>query len=549
MAIETLPSGSAGAAIDPMIAFAQEFTECYRAHAGAHRAVREAMCLRVQFPRLLRDLAGEDTFAGRVPKPSLVAFSHHIWGTFPERTSAGKQGGYCFDFGASARAGQTEAERAIVAELEAFWATECGNAKFRAKWDSEMHTYVQFAPSDTPTGHLPGGGFMVGGGSNGCSITLEFGRLLGGGIPGLVALVEAKRASVHAAGGDTGFHDGLALALQLLIDVCAHYERQARDLAASAADAATRERMSALAEVMAAITQRPPRTLREALQLAWIYTIVNADLAEFPRFDELFGGFYAHDVDSGACTPQEADELLAALWRHMARDGSPFSDRIVVGGRGRVNERDADRLALAVLRTARAHRDVTPQFTMRHCQGQAPELMAAALDALGDGCSFPLLYNDDAILPGVERSLNVSPETALRYHPFGCGEYTLAGGSPTPILVGFNVPKALEAVLHNGRNVHGELIGLTTGELGEFDTFERLYNAFEQQVAFALGLAAKTYRRVYAALAEECSFLLASLLTDDCLERGRAALDGGLHRMGACVVGQGYTNTADALTA
>ncbi|MBI5834493.1 MAG: pyruvate formate-lyase, partial [Armatimonadetes bacterium] len=47
----------------------------------------------------------------------------------------------------------------------------------------------------------------------------------------------------------------------------------------------------------------------------------------------------------------------------------------------------------------------------------------------------------------------------------------------------------------------------------------------------------------------ECSFLLASLLTDDCLERGRAALDGGLHRMGACVVGQGYTNTADALTA
>ena len=72
-------------------------------------------------------------------------------------------------------------------------------------------------------------------------------------------------------------------------------------------------------------------------------------------------------------------------------------------------------------------------------------------------------------------SMNVPYEDAVDYAPIGCGEMVIAGksiGSPNST---FRMLKGLEAALHNGRDgISGAMVGIPTGEIEEFDTFEKL---------------------------------------------------------------------------
>ena len=122
-------------------------------------------------------------------------------------------------------------------------------------------------------------------------------------------------------------------------------------------------------------------------------------------------------------------------------------------------------------------------MTLRFYDGQNPALMQKALDVLGEGRTYPMLYNDDVNVPAVQNAFGVSREEAEHYLPYGCGEYALdhiSFGSPN---CSFNLLKALEATLHNGRDGRtGEALGLALGEFRDFATFDDLFDAYKRQV-------------------------------------------------------------------
>jgi hypothetical protein len=81
-----------------------------------------------------------------------------------------------------------------------------------------------------------------------------------------------------------------------------------------------------------------------------------------------------------------------------------------------------------------------------------PRLYEKALEMLGDGATYPILYNDDVNIPAVRRAFQVDEQTASRYLPFGCGEYILYGQS-------FGTPSGAINLLHclNEMIASGEL--------------------------------------------------------------------------------------------
>ena len=466
------------------------------------------------------------------------------WAAYPGwrtgRKEEGKQGGYIVNFSSPEKFGKTAAEKDVLNQVADFWENECSVTKVKARWnqDEEIRT-------------LSGGHAQIAGTSVGFGVAPDLDRLLQRGIPGLIADVEARRREVAAGGaGDPEFLEGLRIALDVFVDVCRHYERQARGLAAATADAAEHARFEQLAQILSGLPEHAPRTFREAVQLYWLYTLV-ACMKHMDgwRIDGALGDFYARDLDQGVITEDEAMELLLALWRRFAETGETAVCRLMIGGKGRRNEANADRFALAAMEATRRHRQVTPQLTLRFYEGQNPELLHRAFDVIGETGVYPMLYNDDVVIPGVAQSLGVSETTAQRYHPFGCGEYMLAGCSPSILDSGWSVPKTLEAALHDGMTCDGQPIGPRTGAVTSFATYEDLYAAFQHQVRFAADMAARTYKAVCDTHAKNNAFLFASLLTDDCVARGRALLDGGVRYNGACEMGHGFTNAADSLTA
>ncbi len=344
------------------------------------------------------------------------------------------------------------------------------------------------------------------------------------------------------------FCAGLSAMLDVVYDVCRHYERQARALASDAVRAADRERLERIAAALRSIRRRAPRTFFEAAQLWWLYSVMTCGRhIEGWRIDEALGDFYAGDIDRGTLTEEQALAQVCGLWRIYHKHSDPAVSRAIVGGRGRRNEANANRFALAAMEATRKLRQVIPQLTLRFYDGQDPALVAKAYDVIGEGCTYPMLYNDDVNVPGVAQALNVAVPDAERYYPLGCGEYMIGGASPSLLNVGWSLPKSLEAALFGGRGAKGEELGPEVPL--SLPAFEDLWRAFMLQVEHGVEFGARICEQNLVVGETDAPFLLASLLVDDCVERGRGVVQGGSRYIGSCIMAHGFSNAADALTA
>lgn len=520
----------------PVVAQASVFTEVYKQYRNEHVAVREAMCLKTQYPALMGEIAPGDLFAGSKAEDRITYLGTIWWAMFPDNRGPGKQGGYCFDFDALERYGHNPVNRAVLENLTEFWREECTWSKIRGQLDQDSLHYI-----------LEGG--QIAGGGCGFVVAPDLDRLLTRGIPGLLSDIAAREKQALKQGEDVGFLKGLALSIETLIDVCRHYQEQATLVAASSVGE-EKVRLQTIAATLDGIVEHAPGNLREAIQLLWLYCLLTSGMhPEAWRLDVALGDFYVRDLDEGTLTEEEAVALILGLWQKFTNNGSPAVCRVLIGGKGRRNEENADRFALAAMEATRRHYQVTPQLTLRFHEDQDPRLMSKAFDVLGEGCVFPMLYNDEVVVPGVAKALAVSEEEALNYHPLGCGEYMIAGSSPSLLNFVWSIPKSLEAAMGNGVDCTGKLLGPATGDTGTLTCFEDLYEAFLQQIGFAATLPAQIHAKNCEVLSRECSFLFASLLTDDCLKANRPLLDGGVRHKGACIMGHGFTNTADSLVA
>jgi pyruvate-formate lyase len=337
------------------------------------------------------------------------------------------------------------------------------------------------------------------------------------------------------------------MALDLLAEIMLEYAQQARSLAQSAADEWTEQEYLTIAGILEKLPSEKPASFREALQLHWLFALISGTV-NYGRMDVAMGDFLVADLDSGRLSQEGALALLQGLWRLMADRQIIYNSRVFIGGMGRRNVENADRFAMLAMEATRTVLEVEPQLTLRIHSGMDPALMDKALTVIGEGRTFPMLFNDDVNVPAVMNGFGVELEDAVRYLPYGCGEYALEGisfGSPN---CGFNLLKALEATLHQGCDaMTGKKIGLDLGPVEEFRTYQDLWQAYCIQVEFHLEKLADRHRLEYQAEAASAAFLFPSLLYADCIERGRSLVDGGVRFRGGVVETFSIVNTGDSL--
>jgi len=258
----------------------------------------------------------------------------------------------------------------------------------------------------------------------------------------------------------------------------------------------------------------------------------------------------ANDLDFGILTEESALNLLVAFWQAIADRHIFFNGRVIIGGKGRPSEANADRFALLAMEATRLVIETEPQLTLRFYKGQNPALMAKALDVIAEGRTYPMLYNDDVNIPAVASSFGVDEMEATNYVPYGCGEYGLdhrGFGSPN---CGFSLLKALEVTLNNGRDMlTNEELGLALGEFSSFETFDDLFAAYQKQIEHHLYHLAQRHALEYQAEHESAAFLYVSMLYDDCIATGSSLVNRGPAYTGGIVETFGMVNTADSLAA
>ena len=187
------------------------FTETYRQHLLDHPAIREAHCLRAQFPDLFDPIRPGDLFAGR---------THYLPVGFGLEDAAGGPVYYCYDSRILPELESLpEEEHQPILDMLDFWKTE---ATIAGKLIPRLSPHTLKATSNhiaEMMGRLSG-------------TLLDYQKLTRIGLPGLSAEIQAGRNQ----NGDLPLYTAMEMALSLLNDVVRSYQKQSRTLAASAPD-------------------------------------------------------------------------------------------------------------------------------------------------------------------------------------------------------------------------------------------------------------------------------------------------------------------------
>ena len=512
------------------------FTQAYRAAVKqyTHPAEIELAMLRAQYPAIMHPIEDNDVLAGRV-EFGLVGYGIQ-----------GQTGGtgYYID------------EPRVVQALE----FAEGNAKYR----EDLHDMLTFWKArntcnkvlrETPAAlraAIPTEQWKTEPVAASPIIRMagayiDFDKLVRVGVPGLRAELTALLDTAPAAGRDEVLLRCALGALDVLCGMLRFYETQAREKAADAPTPARRKEMEDLAAALHELPERAPTSLLAAMQLCWLYGVM-CPLVEFGRMDEYLGDLYCHDIDNGVITEAQALKMAQTYFYLIDALDDETDGRVIVGGYGRRNPENADRYCLVACEACRTVKEILPQFTLRFNKETPKVVWDAAMRCIGEGRTFPLLYNDEVLVPGVMKAFGVDRARAETYMPLGCGEIEFdhySFGSPNGSV---GTLKILELAVRGGYDpIAGGYLAPKTIPLAECKSYEQFLENYKTLLHYFIAAQAHYEKYLYESIGQLHPFLMVSMLYDGCMESGKALLNGGCQYLAGTMELYGNVNAANSL--
>ncbi|MCX7599731.1 MAG: pyruvate formate lyase family protein, partial [Armatimonadetes bacterium] len=348
-------------------------------------------------------------------------------------------------------------------------------------------------------------------------MVLDWHRLMREGLGGLHRFA-AHWAENHPTEHGRILAQAALTSLEGLQDYIRAYARAAAQAAES--DQLGERRRGELREAAALcehITTEPPATFREALQLFWFVFIY--DGADNPgRFDQHMWPFLRDDLAAGRLARAQARELLEDLW---VRFNEVRGWNMALGGQTSDGRDATNELTYLCLEVTERLRLPAPNVSVRVFSGSPDKLWRRAVEVIGRGTGMPAIYNDDVIVPALQR-MGIRLEDAREYAFGGCTEIQIPGKSNLGGEDGnLNLAKCLELALNDGVDMlTGEQLGPRTGDATRFSTFDELWRAYERQVVAATARMVAVSNLGATVRSRLGAKIFRALLPADCLPRG-----------------------------
>ena len=379
------------------------------------------------------------------------------------------------------------------------------------------------------------------------------------GIPGILARLENARAEKRTAGTITEAQEVFYAASILVYEsVKCYLKRLANEclrVAPEQVNPDDAQRLRFCAESLQNLCERAPKTLQEALQLGYVYHILQEEiegerLRSFGAIDQLYRPFYENDLASGAFTPEMEYELLQDMMLkfYALTEDWLFGEPMYIGGTLPDGSDAVCDFTYVIIDAFDSLNIANPKFHARFSKNSPQEYVERVCDCIRRGNSSFVFLSDDAGIPMMQK-VGATLEEARDYVPIGCYEPCIAGkevGCTGNGLINF--AKAMELVLHNGTDpLTGTEVGVKTGPLSAFATFEKLKDAIDQQVCFMTDRAAHLVCRWEEYYNRINPSPLFSATMEECVRRGVDAFEGGAVYNNSSINAVGQGTLADSL--
>lgn len=353
-----------------------------------------------------------------------------------------------------------------------------------------------------------------------------------------------------------------------LIHFAKRYAKALDLLAESEPDPGRKAEFIEMARVCQKVPEHKPDTFHEALQYYWfvhlgVITEYNTwDSFNPGRLDRHLMPFYARDLESGLLTEERARELLQAFWVKFnnqpappkvgvtAQESNTYTDFCLInlGGLDEKGDDAVNEMTYILLDTIEEMRLLQPSSMVQLSKKNPDRYIKRALNIIKTGFGQPSIFNTDSLVQEMVRQ-GKDIIDARNGGASGCVE-TGAFGKESYILTGyFNLTKILEITLHNGTDPRtGKRIGLETGRISEFSSFDELFKAFKRQLRHFIDIKIKGNRIIERLYATYLPAPFLSILIDDCIISGKDYNAGGARYNSSYIQGVGLGSITDSLS-
>jgi pyruvate formate-lyase/glycerol dehydratase family glycyl radical enzyme len=361
---------------------------------------------------------------------------------------------------------------------------------------------------------------------------------------------------------------GMALSCDAVIRWGERYAELA-EAQAGAAEPERRKELLKIADVCRRVPAHAPRDFQEALQYYWfchlaVITELNGWDAYSPgHLDQHLWPFYQKGLADGSLTRASAKELLECFFIKFNNHTAPAKQGVTAAESGTLTDFANINLAGLLPDGSDGSNEVThllleiidemhllqPSSNMQVSRKTPDTVLKHALKVIRNGYGFPSLFNADSV---VEEQLRQGKtlEDAREGGCTGCVEVG-AFGKEAYILTGyFNLMKMLELALHDGVDPRtGKRLGASTGDPARFTSYDDLFAAFETQVRHMLDIKIRGNQLIERLYATRMPHTFLSVLTDDCIKRGKDYNAGGARYNNTFIQAVGIGSITDSLSA
>ena len=414
-----------------------------------------------------------------------------------------------------------------------------GNAIERMTQLDEDHRYRAAEPV---YGHnvrlLTEAGVFAAGGYQGHTIP-NYETLLQLGLDGVLEKVRQYKGINSKDEKTRNLYTAWEIIVQGMSRYLEQYSVEAARLAQAEADVEQKGYYLQIAENCGFVAHDKPQTLYQAVQLMWCLSLWDwVDC--LGRVDQYLYPYYLKaKAEQDVISPEESIiSIMFKLWENGAHNTT------VSGCRPEDGSDATNELTFLFLQVLRRIHEVYPRMAVRVRKDIDPKLLNLIVQIWSEGMCDPSIVSDTCVIPALQK-LGVSLEDARNYATLGCQEIEVPGKSNLGCEDGiFNVAKVLEIAMAGGKS-----LGIKTKTLLECDTFEELYESFEEQLRYFVPMFAFIANKGQQERAANHSKLLKGIFTDGCVERGLDHDAGGPIYGYGVVETAGIAPTADALTA
>lgn len=299
--------------------------------------------------------------------------------------------------------------------------------------------------------------------------------------------------------------------------------------------------LTEIARICRKVPAEPAGSFYEAVQSQWFIQLFSrieqktGTIISNGRMDQYLYPYYKADKEKGLIDADKAEELLECVWVSMAQyidlylskaggafnEGYAHWEAVTIGGQTKDGRDATNELTYIFLQSKRKFPLNYPDLAARIHTRAPQRYLREVAETIKDGSGFPKLINDEEVIP-LLLAKGAQFEEAYDYSVSGCAEVRMPNRDTyTSPCAYINFAAAIEMTIYNGKMLKygDEVIGLQTGDLEQFDTFDKFLAAYLKQQKNFMKQAFIQQHEIIRLRAEHFASPLGSSLHALCMEQ------------------------------